>query len=414
MPSNGPNSQFRGVATVRQAAAAPPPPPRSGNTGNSEHKRGWPEWIRASIVPVLVAVAVAGLSPLGDGLRELFFPTRASVTGAVTLRGSPLPDAALELDGRPVGATDENGSFVLARVGNGQHRLDAAFGGTYHASTQFSVARGAADLPIGALELRPPLNLGYAILALRATDKKNVFAYDLVLWVRGGGDVLRRVRQVSYRLPAPLPEDPIPAGAAAAAYCYRQQGTLAYEGVAEPKLDAATAMVRLDDGAAYSIPAGPNSTAPPQCEVRIARPLRVPSKEPGAAPTRATWPAGPRITTSAPPVEHKDEVPAAERPRVVSVRALPMEPCDTVRATREVNFQLSAENATAYQASSRSGSAAGTVRNGFADITLLLRCTGATDTFTFRVSDRDGNASEAYRMGVNTGLRTPAPTKTNQ
>jgi hypothetical protein len=395
-------------AAVRPAAVPHGRNSRSEDVGSSEHKRGWQEWVRALIVPVAVAVAIAALSPLGDGLRELIFPTRAAISGTVTLRGSVLAGATLELDGRPAGVTDGTGSFVLPGVGNGKHRIDGRTGESYHGSAQFSVARGATELRIDALELRPRLDLGYVILALEETGKKDVFRYDLVLWVGGERGVLRRVRHVSYRLPAPLPEDPIPAGPASASYCYRQQGTLAYEDVVSaPELEAATAMVRLDDGAAFSISAGSGSASPPKCSVRTAKRLRVPANRPGAVPSRATWPPGPVSTVPSSPVGGK-------RPRIVSVRVLRMEGCETVGVTRKVYFQLIAEGAATYRASSRSGSAAGVVRNGIADISLLMRCTGASDTFTFAVADSEGLSSETYRMAVNTGLRTvkPSPTPT--
>jgi hypothetical protein len=225
------------------------------------------------------------------------------------------------------GSTDETGHFVIFGVDNGKHRLVARSGDSYQGSAQFTLPRGAVDRHLDPLELRPPLNLGYTILALQTTEVANVVRYDLVLWVHGAPAALRRVRQVSYRLPVPLPDNPIPAGPPSRSYCFRQQGTLTYDDVAgDPKLEAATAMIRLDDGAGYSIPAAP-------------------------------------------------------------------------------------EAATTYRASSRSGSATGAVRDGAADISLPMRCTGASDTFTFTVADADGQVSDPYRIAVNTGLpkRTVTP-----
>ena len=128
---------------------------------------------------------------------------------------------------------------------------------------------------------------------------------------------------------------------------------------------------------------------------------RVPANDPGVAPRRATWPpgTGPSPTTTSSPVA------GGERPRIVSVSVLRAEGCEVAGETRTVDFQLSAENATSYRASSRSGSTSGTVSAGAADVSLLMRCTGASDTFTFVVTDADGRSSDAYRKAVNTGLR---------
>lgn len=71
---------------MRPAAVPPGWYLRPGDAEGVKHRRGWQEWVRASIMPV----AIGALSPLGDGLRELFFPTRAAVSGTVTLRGSAL------------------------------------------------------------------------------------------------------------------------------------------------------------------------------------------------------------------------------------------------------------------------------------------------------------------------------------
>ena len=181
---------------------------RSGTAGPPEQKRGWPEWVRVSIVPVAVAVMIAALSPLGDGLRELLFPTKAAISGTVTLRGAPLPDATLQLDGRPAEDPDQTGSFLISDVGNGDHRLEAQLGESYRGSMQFRVKRGEAERRLDPLELRADVRLGYAILSLKETGKKDVYSYELVFWIKGEQSVLRRVRQVSYQLPAPMPGEP--------------------------------------------------------------------------------------------------------------------------------------------------------------------------------------------------------------
>ena len=58
IPSTGPRGPYVGVAAMRPGATPPEQISRSGNARGSGHKRGWQEWVRASILPVVVAVAI--------------------------------------------------------------------------------------------------------------------------------------------------------------------------------------------------------------------------------------------------------------------------------------------------------------------------------------------------------------------
>jgi hypothetical protein len=94
------------------------------------------------IVLVLGAVLVTAFTPLGTSMRELLFPTRATVAGSVTVDGKPAVNVHLKLDGVDWGNTDAGGRFLLTEVGKGLHQLHLELVGATPTDEVFSVASG--------------------------------------------------------------------------------------------------------------------------------------------------------------------------------------------------------------------------------------------------------------------------------
>src|SRR5215213_7869761 len=86
------------------------------------------DWVSKLVVPVVVsvlgAIAVTALTPLGDSLRELVFPTKAVVSGTVTINGDAANDAELVLDHKRVDPPYGGGAFLLTGVRAGTHVLE--------------------------------------------------------------------------------------------------------------------------------------------------------------------------------------------------------------------------------------------------------------------------------------------------
>src|SRR4051812_27820778 len=115
--ARSPAGRFFGTAAVEVRQVGQPP-------------QGRTDWVSKIFIPVAVAVVgavlVTALTPVGDRLRELLFPTKLAVPGSVTLDGDPARGAQLTLDGKRVDAANEAGQFILKDVGVGTHVLKAS------------------------------------------------------------------------------------------------------------------------------------------------------------------------------------------------------------------------------------------------------------------------------------------------
>src|SRR5258705_12977361 len=94
------------------------PPP------GDDQARRHTQWVTLILVPVAVALVIAVLTPVGDGVRELLFPTKAALSGSVTMDGRPVEGGVVELDGEDAGRTDPAGAYLLTGVGKGSHVVE--------------------------------------------------------------------------------------------------------------------------------------------------------------------------------------------------------------------------------------------------------------------------------------------------
>jgi hypothetical protein len=304
--------------------------PSTGDEGGSGGSGR--EWLWKLVVPVAVVVVggllAAALGPAGAGLRERLFPTRAAVSGSVLVDGQPAAGADLTLDGKDRRNADAGGKFLLERVRAGTHRLHLQAVGAQPREIQFAVQRGIDELDVGAIKLEPLFQLGYvaSLGAPRFTRGPGqsspfpaVIDYDLTLWIVGDPAMVRRIRSVSYTLPAPLPSDPVPGRPARRVFCYRQAGELFFQDlmVIGGAFATATAIVDLGDGRPFRLSAQPGEHRPPVCpvtqaaQVRPPAPMPAPSPAPTPAPNPAPTPA-PTTSTAPGPLPTHHQTPTTQ------------------------------------------------------------------------------------------------------
>jgi plastocyanin len=251
----------------------------SPGAGVSPEPRHGSEWMKQLIIPVAVSVAatllVTALTPLGDSVRELLFPTRAAVTGSVHLDGVPVADARLKLDGADATSSDDEGRFLLTSVGDGEHRLGIEAAGARPRNWAFTVDRGETTLDVGQIGMKALVQLGY-VAAVRPSAVSGFSSspdidYDITLWIIGGPAARGRIKSVSYTLPAPLPTSPVRASGSQA-FCYRRDGTVSFQDLFTLGGTFATAMaeVELHTGQPFQISAQPVETRPPNCRAHHA------------------------------------------------------------------------------------------------------------------------------------------------
>ena len=268
-----------------------------------------PDWMTQLVLPVLVAVLgtllVTALTPLGELVREIPFPTRAAVSGSAVVDGRPAPAARLDLDGKDEGETDSDGRFLLSSVSNGEHRLKLQMIGAKTREWEFTVDRGETKLNLGSIDLQPLVRLGYTATVTpprfgnrRSASSLNAdVGYDLTLWIRGDAAATGRIKSVSYTLPAPLPSVPVNGSTAGQAFCYRQAGTLPFDDllVVGGAFTNPAAVVSLGDGEPFQIAAQPGDARPPNCPVTQAGRSRGAAErlpgEPGQVPVPQPAPA---------------------------------------------------------------------------------------------------------------------------
>ncbi|HEX8632485.1 MAG TPA: PASTA domain-containing protein [Catenuloplanes sp.] len=291
--------------------SATPGDPPSSPQGQSR------DWTKNLIIPVLVAV-VGGLllvvfTPAGTGARELFFPTKASVTGMVELDGAPVPRAALTLDGVPSkSTTDDAGRFQLTDVGDGRHTVRIVANGARPRDYEFNVQTGAASADLGVIKVDAYLRLGYFASVQGPTRPSGnpKVKYDVTLWLLGDDGAMREVQRVAYILPAPLPADQVAGADLSRAFCYRVQGSIPFDDlmVLGGAFATATANIELSGGRAFTVAAAPSSQQPAKCKAHKGSELkeeveRVPfpggntGGNPGGNPN--TNPGTPKVTIPA-------------------------------------------------------------------------------------------------------------------
>jgi hypothetical protein len=255
-------------------------------------RRHYPRWVNQLLVPVTIAVVgtllVTALTPLGESLRELLFPTRAAVTGSVLFSGQPVVGAGLRLDGVDAGATGGDGRFLLVSVGRGEHRLHVEMTGGKPLDHAFAVGKGETRLDLDAIEIEPLVRLGYVASVSPLVGALDV-EYDLTLWIDADDpSVLNRIVSIAYTLPAPLPPDPVAGGAPQQSFCYREAGRLAFGDLfpVGGAFGVAAAFVDLGDGQPFQITAPPGESLPSptvNCQVH----------EPDSRPEPEQTPPGP-------------------------------------------------------------------------------------------------------------------------
>src|ERR1051326_5613790 len=121
-----------------------------------------PRWMKVAtgiVVPVLVAILVAALTPLGDSLREILFPTASTVRGSAMMSGAPLSRALVTLDGKTTTTTRLDGSFEFSRVSAREHTLGIVAAGANDFHTSFDVKRGSEETPLPPVDLTPAVKL---------------------------------------------------------------------------------------------------------------------------------------------------------------------------------------------------------------------------------------------------------------
>jgi hypothetical protein len=268
------------------------------------------EWTKNLIIPVLVAV-VGGLllvvfTPAGTWARELFFPTKASVTGIVELDGAAVPRAALTLDGDPSkSTTDDAGRFQLADVSDGRHTLRIEANGARPRDYEFNVQTGANSADLGVVKVDAYLRLGYFASVQGPTRPSGSpkVKYDVTLWLIGDDNAMREVQRVAYILPAPLPADQVAGADLSRAFCYRVNGSIPFEDlmVLGGAFATATANIELSGGRAFTVAAAPGSQQPAKCKAHKGSELKdeverqpFPGGNPGGNPN--TNPGTPKVT----------------------------------------------------------------------------------------------------------------------
>lgn len=237
---------------------ADPPEPEAHDTGRRRR-----ELMAKVVVPVvvaaLIAIAVAALTPVGDGLRELAFPTSATVRGKVRMSGADAEGAAVVLDGRRRTESRSDGTFLFAGVGNGTHDLRVDLPGARVHRKQFFVERGAGEKVLETLDLAASMRLVADISVEAPRPGSFEVRYDVAVWV-DSDDVPSGARRVTYRM-ARLSPDPVVSEDAGSKFCARLRGVLRLPEVPRGAVEASIELtngttVRLAAPELQGIPGG--------------------------------------------------------------------------------------------------------------------------------------------------------------
>jgi hypothetical protein len=276
------------LEVTRQVGVADNPPPESGAGGGGPFSGLVAKIVIPVVVGVLIALIVALVTPLGDHLREFFFPTSAKVSGSVFFVGQPAAGAEITIDGHRANA-DEDGYFEIGGIGDGTHPLEASTTGALVAKLRITVERRMPELELDPIQLNPIVQLRYLVIV--GTPE-----YELMLWLDGSIRSLNQVASASFELPPPLPAARVKAGSRARKFCYVEKGVVKFERSGEFGLVVAD--VKLRGGKSFELPAQqlpPTfSGQPPPCSVNVRGQVRV--TRPVTTTTTTTTPPQDRVT----------------------------------------------------------------------------------------------------------------------
>jgi hypothetical protein len=215
------------------------------------------------VVAVLGALLVAVLTPVGDKVKELLFPTKVTVTGRVLVAGQPTGGVRLALDGNPIDSTDEQGEFVLEGVGKGAHRLALRKVGTWLRTYKFTV--GATDKTLNPIQLEPLVIVRFVV---DEGSPAAIIDYEAYVWLRGRPKAMKRVKSVRYTLPVWVGRTAAK-GAPQKPFCYAIAGEVDFGLLGQHSGDPVIATVKLRDGGRFKIAGVPNLPGPahPNCSL---------------------------------------------------------------------------------------------------------------------------------------------------
>ncbi len=238
---------------------------------------GRPNWIKpalAILVPVVAALLITILTPFGDRLRDVLFPSTSIVRGVVRLQGNPVPAADVLLDGREHTVTEPNGSFVLRGVPAGDHSLTITALGARTHRLPFVVKRHSEETDLGVQELTPSLRLageGSGGFELPSDPGTLTFKmqYELAIWLEGDDEVISRVTSVRYVFPRRLRPAPVDVFSRNNRFCFQMKDTIELR-IGETVEGSIDALVTFNDGRTLqlSISAGeqlPSGRRPSNC-----------------------------------------------------------------------------------------------------------------------------------------------------
>jgi hypothetical protein len=268
---------------------------------------------------VIGAILVTALTPLGENLRELLFPTKADVSGVVTVNGHAAAGARIVLDTHLVAAADYEGKFLLRDVSDGDHTLKIKAVSSRLKTYEFNVERRASGQDLGAIRLVPLAQLGFD-----PSVDAPAAAYEATLWIIAAPDVLRRIRSVQYMLPSPFrPEAVTVRNGSARDFCLRRRTPFAGNiGARSP-----AAVVDLGGGRTFPVNwSGGQPVGTPGCPLTGGR-TGPPSPQPGPPPPVPNPPPSPQPAPPAPP-------PPSPRVIVPSVGGQPFESAQALLMSR--------------------------------------------------------------------------------
>jgi hypothetical protein len=178
------------LATEHQDGFDPPPEAPDGLGGRLTAQ------VRAHIRPVLLvvipALLITALSPAGEGLRELLFPTRVSVTGTLALPEGNFPNLAAVLDDETRVPTP-SGTFEFEGVSKGNHVIAMEGSGLSRKAVPFTVGSRSDDIDLGEVRVEPAIRVVGHVSLLDTS-----LGVDAVLWIEGSRAALRDIKSVQY------------------------------------------------------------------------------------------------------------------------------------------------------------------------------------------------------------------------
>jgi hypothetical protein len=273
--------------------------PEASKPDEASRKRtsDWLKRIATIGVPVLIAVLVTALSPLGDALKERLFPTSATAHGTVTLDGEPLAGADVLVDEAAPSATGSNGGFVVEHVGKGRHQLEISGPGIEAYHSEFVVPQGSRTVELGEIDL-PAAATVVADMRTPKPIGSDLYEWDLAVWIRASHEFLGRTNSVNYLNVAELINTPVKANTRENLFCVQFVTTLP---IGQIVFGGATAQVELSNGTELQLALDDvqqvgNAVRPPGC-------TRVDSAS-ASTPTSPPTSIEPGTETTSPPIHH--------------------------------------------------------------------------------------------------------------